>query len=58
MELIGTLRKQAKALRSIVTDSETNLVRDHLLSLIDRCEKLADEAEREIAESRPKRGSD
>ena len=58
MEVVGTLRKQAKALRSIATYLEPNLVRDNLLSLIDRCERLADEAEREIAESRPKRGND
>jgi len=57
MELIKTLREQANALRSLETYSEANLVRDNLRSLIDRCEKLADEAEREIAESRPKRGS-
>jgi hypothetical protein len=57
MELIKTLREQANALRSLETYSEANLVRDNLRSLIDRCEKLADEAEREIAESRPQRGS-
>jgi hypothetical protein len=28
-----------------------------MVSLIDRCERMADEAEREIAESRPKRRS-
>jgi hypothetical protein len=58
MELIETLRKQVEALRSLATDSETKLIREKLLSLIDRCEKLADEAEREFAERKPKRGSD
>ena len=58
MGLIETLRKQSKVLRSLATDSETKLVRENLLSLIDRCGKLADDAAREVAESRPKRGSD
>jgi len=58
MELIKTLREQANARRSLAIYSEANLVRDNLLSLIDRCEKLADAAAREIAESRPQRGSD
>lgn len=57
MELIKTLREQANALRSLATYSEANVVRDNLLGLIDRCEKLADEAEREIADSRPQWGS-
>jgi len=58
MELIEALRKQAEVLRSLATDSETKLVRENLLSLIDRCEKLADEAAREVAESRLRWGSD
>lgn len=55
MRLIETLRAQAHALRSLAACREANLIRDELLSLRDRCERMADEAEREIAASTPRR---
>ena len=55
MRLIETLRAQAHALRSLAACLEADLIRDELLSLRDRCERMADDVEREIAASTPGR---
>jgi len=55
MRLIEILRAQAQALRSLAACLEADLIRAGPLSLTDRCERMADEAEREIAESTPRR---
>jgi hypothetical protein len=48
--LSETLREQASALRLIATYVDAYPIRDDLLRLAERCEKLA-EAERETTES-------
>jgi len=48
MDEVKTLREQARALRSLATPSETQIVRNDLLILAKRCEELAREIEREI----------
>ena len=52
MDQVETLREQARALRSLATPFETQIVRDDLLILAKRCEEMADEVEREIPESK------
>jgi hypothetical protein len=51
MDEAKTLREKARALRSLATPSETQMVRDDLFVLAKRCEELANEIEREITES-------
>jgi hypothetical protein len=45
--LSESLREQASALRLVASYFEASLIRDDLLRLADRCDELADEAERE-----------
>ena len=52
MDQVKTLREQARALRSLPTRFETQIVRDDLLILAKRCEELANEIAREITESK------
>ena len=51
MELVETLREQARVLRKVATNFEPFSMRDDLLRLAARCEEIAElEREREITE--------
>jgi hypothetical protein len=45
--LSESLREQASALRLVASYFEAHLIREDLLRLAERCDELADEAERE-----------